>query len=314
MPGQSSVSLSGPVFLSLSADDVSRFLQSAGVAVAPESITVEPRDERWLAHLPGDRVAWFPRSEEGRLRLANERATLKAIARRCTFRVPRIVCEGEGWDLREIVPGIVDPWRILARLKADHALAGRIGEITAAFLIEQHTRIKRDDLASTLPAVPSWPPPRDWIMERLPSVTDDVALIARLAAAFDECADVKVKPEDQVLVHGDLGLHNCAYDPVTLLPRGVFDYVDAAWADRHIDFRYCILDIPGEPLLATALAGYERALGLNLDRRRVFLHNALCAAGFLANRSGVAPETNWCGRTLAGDLEWTANALARLAD
>lgn len=306
------MSLSGPIFLSLTADDVCRVLGHAGVIVASQDITVELREERWLAHLPGDRVAWFPRSEAGRLRLANERATLKAIARRCTFRVPRILHEGDGWDLRGIVPGIIDPWPILARLKQDHALAGRIGDITAALLIEQHTQIKREDLAPALPSAPSWPPPRAWVIERLPSVTDDGALIARIGALFDEHAEIKVKSEDYVLVHCDLGLHNRAYDPETLLPRGVFDYDDAAWADRHIDFRYCILDIPGEPLLAAALTGYERALGLNLDRRRIFLHNALCAAGFLANRSGVSPETNWCGRTLAGDLEWTINALGRL--
>ncbi|MBX7199907.1 MAG: aminoglycoside phosphotransferase family protein [Rhodospirillaceae bacterium] len=303
---------SGPVFPTLTPEDVCRLLREAGVVLASGQVSVEPREQRWLAHLPGDRVAWFPGSEEGALRLANERATLKAIARRCTFRVPRFVHEGEGWDLREIVPGIVDPWPILARLKQDHGLAARIGDITAALLVEQHTRIKRDDLAATLPDTPEWPPPRDWVMERLPSVTDDAALTARIAALFDECAAIKVNPEDRVLVHGDLGLHNRAYDPETLLPRGVFDYDGAAWADRHIDFRYTILDIDGEPLFEAARAGYEKALGLTLDRRRVFLHNALCAAGFLAFRQGVAPETNWCGRTLAGDLEWTTNALRRL--
>lgn len=303
---------SSPFFSTLTADEACRRLDGAGIVVAPNDITIESRPERWLVRLPGDRVAWFPASEEGRLRLANERATLRAIASRCSFRAPRIVSEGEGWDLREIVPGVIDPWPVLARLKQDHGLARRIGEMTGALLAEQHARVAREDLAPTLPHVPMWPPPKDWVMERLPAVTGDRALIARIAAVFDECAAIKVEPHDHVLVHGDLGLHNRAYDPETLLPRGVFDYDSAAWADRHIDFRYCILDIDGEPLLESTLETYQAALEMTLDRRRIYLQNALCAAGFLAFRQGIAPDTNWCGRTLPEDLEWTANALGRL--
>ncbi len=299
-------------FPALTEDEAGQLLAAAGLAIPAGRITLEKRDERWLAHLPQDRVAWFAMSAVGRTRLLNERQTLKAIARVCTFRVPKVALEGDGWEVRDVVPGLVDPWRILGQVRQDKQYARRIGEFTAAVLIEQHMRIARADLAVTLPDTPNWPPPRAWVMERLPDVTGDKAMVGRIGALFDEYEALSVEDHDRVLVHGDLGLHNCAYDPDTLLPRGIFDYNDAAWADRHLDFRYTILDIAGEPLFEAALADYERALGRTLERRRIFLYNALCAAGFLAFRRGIAPETNWCGRTLEGDLEWTANAIRRL--
>jgi hypothetical protein len=94
--------------------------------------------------------------------------------------------------------------------------------------------------------------------------------------------------------------------------RGVFDYDEAAWADRHHDFRYLIFHHEHDHALEGALAVYEPALGRRLRRARIRLYNAACAIGFLAFRRGVAPEERWCGRTLAEDLAWVSGALARL--
>src|SRR5262245_11732175 len=113
----------------------------------------------------------------------------------------------------------------------------------------------------------------------------------------------------RVLVHGDLGLHNLAIDPATDAVRGIFDYDSAAWADRHHDARYLALAIPGEPVLEAALAIYEPAVGCTLDRNRIWLYNAVCAASFLASRVGVPAEQKWCGRTLAEDIGWVRHAL-----
>ncbi len=66
---------------------------------------------------------------------------------------------------------------------------------------------------------------------------------------------------ERVLAHADLGLHNLAIEPASKQVRGVFDYEGAAWADRHHDFRYPLLDIPDEPILDAALAVYEPAVG-----------------------------------------------------
>jgi len=67
---------------------------------------------------------------------------------------------------------------------------------------------------------------------------------------------------------------------------------------------------PGrDAMLDGALATYEAATGVVIDRRRVRALNAIAAIGFLALRHGHAPEEVWCGRTLAQDLAWTLAAL-----
>ncbi len=118
--------------------------------------------------------------------------------------------------------------------------------------------------------------------------------------------------DDRALVHGDLGLHNIATDPRTTDLRGVFDYDDAAWADRHHDFRYLLFDDRRQDALDAALEVYEPAIGRPLGRSRVLLYNAACAASYLAFRLGTRPEQRSCGRTLAEDLDWVRGALARL--
>src|SRR4029453_10478068 len=89
-------------------------------------------------------------------------------------------------------------------------------------------------------------------------------------------------------------------------------YTGASWADRHHDFRYLIFHHEHEAALDAALATYEPAVGLALRRERIRLYNAACAIGFLAYRSGVPPDREWCGRTLEGDLKWVRGAMAHL--
>jgi hypothetical protein len=94
--------------------------------------------------------------------------------------------------------------------------------------------------------------------------------------------------------------------------RGVFDYDEASWSDRHHDFRYLIFHYEHDHALEAALAVYEPALGRTLSRERIRLYNAACANGFLALRRGIPPDARSCGRTLAEDLQWARGALARL--
>jgi len=116
---------------------------------------------------------------------------------------------------------------------------------------------------------------------------------------------------DRVLVHGDIGFHNIAVDPETCDVLGVFDYKDAAWADRHHDFRYLLLDVERDDMLEAALAVYQPAAGRTLSRARIALSNAASAASFLAFRDGVPPDQPSCGRTLEQDLMWTRSAIDR---
>jgi aminoglycoside phosphotransferase (APT) family kinase protein len=114
-----------------------------------------------------------------------------------------------------------------------------------------------------------------------------------------------------VLVHGDLGLHNLAFAPDDTV-AGVFDYADAACADRHHDFRYLLFDTTDDTLLVSAIAAYRAAGGAAIDPLRVALSNAAAAIGFLADRRGHGPDDRPAGRTLAEDLAWTRLALSRL--
>lgn len=95
--------------------------------------------------------------------------------------------------------------------------------------------------------------------------------------------------------------------------RGVFDHDSAGWADRHHDFRYLALEIPGEPLLEEALAVYEPAGGRKLSRGRIWLYNAASAICFPALRQGRPPDDRSYGRTLEEDLGWVRSALDRAA-
>jgi aminoglycoside phosphotransferase (APT) family kinase protein len=127
---------------------------------------------------------------------------------------------------------------------------------------------------------------------------------------LDAYERVAVGPDDRVLVHGDLGLHNIVMQGDEV--AGVFDYDGAAWTDRHHDFRYLTFLWEREEMLEAALAVYEPAVGRKLNRARIELYNAACGASFLASRGDAAADERPAGRTLAEDLGWVHGALARL--
>jgi hypothetical protein len=289
-------------------------LRNAGLSLLSAQVHVEAREDRWLAVLPADRFAWFAANSRGRQRLGIERRVLRLLAERCSFQTPRILFESQqGWDLRAGVPGICDPWGLYRRILMDIPLARSIGRAIGSILVEQHTRVTHDDVMGWLPNRPQWPEPCDWIRQRLPRVINDRGLLSAIDGALDTYDRVAVGIHDRVLVHGDLGLHNIAVDPETSQVRGVFDYDGACWADRHHDFRYLLFDRKQDEALEAALAVYEPATGITLNRERIKLYNAACAITFLAFRDGVAPEQRSCGRTLAEDLDWVRSAVAHLS-
>jgi hypothetical protein len=299
-------------FPSLTAEAACAALRAAGLELSPADVRVERREERWAVTLPGDRIAWFAASETGRGRLAVEGNVLRLLAARCSFQAPRILYQSRaGFDVRAIVPGRCDPWPFYEQVKRDSALARRIGRAVGAILVEQHTRVARADVEGWLPEQPNWPEPG--IRERVVEIVADQDLAAAIGKALDTYEGLRIDPTDRALIHADLGLHNLAVDPDTSEVRGVFDYDGAAWADRHHDFRYLVMSLPGEPILEAALAIYEPAVGRVLDRRRIWLYNAVCAASFLASRRGVPADEKWCGRTLEDDLRWVRDALGRAA-
>jgi aminoglycoside phosphotransferase (APT) family kinase protein len=288
-------------------------LREAGLDFAPAQVRVEARDDRWLVRLPGERLTWFPANAKGRELLERERRVLRLLAERCSFGAPRVLFESEqGWDVRAAVPGVCDPWPLYRRTLTDVPLARRLGAAIGAILVEQHMRVSHADVAGWLPMRPAWPAPSARIRQSLPDVIDDRGLLAEIDRALDACDNVIVAPDDHVLVHGDLGLHNIAVDRETTEVRGVFDYDEASWADRHNDFRYLIFHHEHDHAVEAALAVYEPTLGRTLSRPRIRLYNAACAIAFLSFRRGIPPDARSCGRTLAEDLQWVRGALARL--
>ena len=309
-----------PEVRNLTAEDASAELATVGLRFAAKDIRLHLRDDRWCAILPGDRMAWFAASKRGRSRLETERRVLRTLAARCTFAAPRILKEAPdgSFDVRKMVPGTHDPMGVFLRVRYDAEAAARVGTALGEILAEQHTRVSAADVAAWLPRSPSWPEPRAWIRERLPRVVDDRNLheaADQVIALFEEVQE-QVADADCVLVHTDLGFHNVSMDQDTLEVRGVFDWESACWADRHLDFRYLLVDFKRFYLLDAALAAYESAARVRISRARVMLCNAACAVSYLAFRAGIAPEKRWCGRTLDEDLAWTraatANALESL--
>jgi len=295
------------------ASDVCRSLLEAGIVVSPAEARVEARDDCTVAFLPGDRMAWFADGERGMRRLGTERRVLGLVEQRCSFRVPHVlhVAPDASYDVRAAVPGQCKPWELYDRVKTDTKLAARIGAELGRILAEQHTRVTASDAVSWLPSRPHWPEPSAWIRERIPRVTPDRRLFDDVCAMLARHDAVVADERDRVLVHGDLGFHNIAVDPETCALQGVFDYGDAAWADRHDDFRYLLFDVARDDLLEAALAVYQPVVGRTLSRARIALSNAASAAGFLAFRDGVPPEQSSCGRTLEQDLAWTRAAIDR---
>jgi len=297
----------------LTVEQACEALASVGIRVSTAALHVEPRDERWVVRLPPGRLAWFAVSREGRARLATERRVLRVLEARCRFRAPRVLHEGADgdFDVRAMLPGETDPFRLFDATARDPALAARIGAAIGALLANQHLHVPAADVADWLPGRPRWPALSDELRAQLPLVVDDAALLDRIDAVLSAYDAVTVADRDRVLVHADVGFHNLGVDPESLVVHGIFDYDGAAFADRHHDFRYLVFLRDDEPLLEGALAVYEPAVGLPISRDRVTLYNAACAVAFLAHRAGTRPNERPCGRTLDEDLGWTRAAVTR---
>lgn len=295
----------------LTPEDARLALRKVGVALDVRQLDLEKRDDRWLVRLPGNRIAWFAASGAARELLAFERHILRVIADRCSFAVPRIlfVSDDLSFDLRETVPGLTDHRLVFERVAEDHNLAVCVGDAIGAILAEQHTRVLETDLAPWLPRSLGWPKSRAWVTEQLPSVVMDKTLIARADSVMQMYEHTRVEHDDLVLVHGDVGFHNLAFDPHSLAVRGIFDYTDAAWADRHHDFRYLIFDRDRFDLFEAARSAYQSRTERTIDTGRVLLYNAVCALTFLAFRAGTRSDQVSCGRTLEQDLEWSRHAI-----
>jgi aminoglycoside phosphotransferase (APT) family kinase protein len=302
--------------MKLSTEQAAGALSAAGFTVSPRELSVDPREERAVVMMPGWRAAWFACSEAGRAQLRHEARVLRLLAERCSFKTPRMLFEsGDGaLQVRALVPGETAAFERYREAQDSPDKAREFGSSIGEVLAEQHTRIREHDGASWLRRSLAWPLPPAQTRDALRRVISDGKLCARCERLLLMGEGVNVGPADCTLVHGDVGFHNAVLDPKTFRVVGLYDYDGAAWADRHYDFRYLLFDKPGsavDDVLEAALAAYEPRTGVTLSRPRIQLYNAASAVSYLAYREGHAPDERWCGRTLAEDLAWTEQALAR---
>ncbi len=251
----------------------------AEIALEADGVRLERRDWRWFLELPEERIAFVAETEEDAVRLCRERELLRRIASRVSFAVPRPLEQtaGAAVDVREKVRGLT------GRALHDEALAdptrGRsLAEAMGRALAELHA-IPVAEVSGLLARGPLWPVPLSRMRARLPGTTPAV-LETQMLEALEHYDAIAADDADLVLVHGDFGSHNFAFDSRTHALAGVFDFEEATLADYHADFRYT--PSYGEPILLATIAAYERHGGRPVSLSRVRLHHAMVAMSFLA--------------------------------
>lgn len=289
-------------FRTLTPELACEILAKLGTKLVADEVRVEAREERWIVHIPGNRVAWFAASLDGRRRLLTERRVLRLLQDHCAFLAPRVLAEDIDVEVRAMVPGVSNPQRTLAQLRGNPGLARQIGAEVGSILADQHSTVTASDVDSWLPRRPDWPKPVEWIRERLVRVVTESELIADAETVMTTYERLPIREADRALVHTDIGFHNMALDPASCRVLGIFDYEGAAWADRHHDFRYLIFDTGRFELLDSATASYERATHHSIERNRVFLYKRrVCdhlPCGPCRNRTGRTAGRQDAGRRL----------------
>jgi aminoglycoside phosphotransferase (APT) family kinase protein len=93
-----------------------------------------------------------------------------------------------------------------------------------------------------------------------------------------------------VLLHGDFGAHNLAFDPATGMPIGVFDFHDVGRGAAEHDLK--LLPLLGETFLARAVDRYA-ARARPLDLGDVRLVHAATALSSLAEGGDAPSAVRW---------------------
>ncbi len=123
-------------------DAVAAALAGIGIRVDPAEVKLLPRDNRFAARLPDQRIAWFPTDPQGQERLARENRALALIELHCRFLAPRLICQSSaGWHLRREVPGTCDPFATYRRVLDDRDFAATLGGHLGRLLADQHLSI-----------------------------------------------------------------------------------------------------------------------------------------------------------------------------
>jgi aminoglycoside phosphotransferase (APT) family kinase protein len=284
--------------------------------LAPRDVVLAYREWRWVAQLPGQRVAFVAGTAQARQRLARERQLLQLLADRVRFRVPRLewVDPSGTWDIRRKVPG--EPGLTLTEathhqlILEDPAIAQRAGQRIGEILAEWHRAFTPEEARQLAPMEPPLAIPLERMRANLAIGIDDDALKAQVERIFARVDALEIGEGEVVLVHGDLGSHNVAFEPETFEVLGVYDFDAIACVDRHWDFKY-VHSYP-TPFRQAVLGAYQGCTGIAPDVPRITLYHALTALSYLAWRVDD-PEAHdrLSGRDQAGAYRWVRQAVAR---
>src|SRR5262249_31314687 len=278
------------------------------LALKPENVKLEFREWRWVARLPGERIAFIPETIEAAQRLARERAVLQALANRVSFAIPHpeFFDPDTLIDVRRKVPGLTGRHlhaEALAKLEFGGALAMAMGKMLA----ELHCALPRAEGVPLGLGSPEWPLPVEKMRRSLRGLVD-TELEATMYRVLDLYEATIVPEGDLVLIHGDFGSHNFAFDPESHRLCGLFDFDGVALADRHLDLKY--LPSYGEAIMAKTLAVYRQQTAVEISIERIRLYHAAAAMSFLAWRvDEPQAHDNRSGRTFEQAVAWVREAV-----
>jgi hypothetical protein len=297
-----------------------RTQEEVGAAVAAAAgvdrpITPEWRWWRWVAHLPGERIAYVADDPAGWTRLLREERLLALLAGVPDVPVPPVVDRADqSWTMiRRKIAGI-------SGFPVEHLIFGRGPNVPSEeryrsdFVITHRGRRLAGDLGraiagfqQTLSAAEA----RRWGFEET-SYLNILDEVAATLARFPELPDLQAAvpplrawfealPPDPVLALCDLQMHNLAMSADEGRLLGLFDFDDVAVAHRLEDFKY--LPSMGAEFTALALDGYVRAGGPPLAVPAVWRFHLLSALKHFLFVSPDAPRwaeiADWSRRALA---------------
>ena len=290
--------------------------RATSLQLAPRDVVLAYHYWCWVAYLPDQRLAFVADTENARQWLARERQLLQLLADRVHFRVPRIewVDPHGNWDIRLKVPGEAGLTLTYAkhhqRILDEPAIAQRTGQHIGQILGELHSVITPEEARQLAPSEPPLATSIERTRVNMVIGIDDAALQAQVQEVCERFDALEVGDDEVVLVHGDLGSHNVAFEPETSEVLGVYDFDTIACVDRHWDFKYLHSYTP--PFRQAVLEAYRSHTGIIPDTQRITLYHALTALAYLA----------WCvddpeahdrlsGRDKAGAYRWVRQAVAR---
>ena len=275
----------------------------------PGELRLERRHGRWIARLPGNRLALVADNASAAARLAREAKLLRLLRPRVSFGLPSVEFDGADLQVRALVPGLQIGGEGHERAFAARPQGMKLASDLGGALAQLHCALTRTEAEEFGPANMDTLPAVDVLRARLQDTLPDPLT----AGAFDRLLDLygAYAPHegDIVLAHGDLWAGNMAVDPETGALNGLFDLDDAGLADRHVDFMY--FHSFGDAFTRRALAAYAADGGRSASWEQVAIYHAVAAFAALADIRGKGEDhllqrrLDWVGDVCRGPIGTT---------